>query len=297
MSTFRDWLINGTGQPPRISWTFSTDAPLAWLDYARESREVLAADNSGGIYLIDHRGKVIGLTRGPTPIRGLSWSDNGSGGVALIGQSKLHWFSRQLEFLDRYELSDTALAVAMDPQGDYVAVSLSTAQTQIFDGPRKPIHRFESLRPFVKLGFVTEWPGLIGVADYGLLSTRTFRGEVVWEDKLWNNAGDIAFTGRGDMVLVACFAHGILRYDEEGAQEGSFQVAGTPSRVACSYKPYRVAVSTLERHLYWMNTDGKLLWATEAPDDIVRIICDPLGKGLICGFQSGQIVRLDWESY
>jgi hypothetical protein len=57
---------------------------------------------------------------------------------------------------------------------------------------------------------------------------------------------------------------------------------------------YLFAVATVERQLYWMNADGKMLWAAEAPYDITRIACDPLGKGLVVGFESGHIVRLDW---
>ncbi len=181
------------------------------------------------------------------------------------------------------------------PRRVCVACSLVNGTTLVFDGPRKPLHRFESQRPFVKLLFLAERAGLIGVADYGLLSSRTFQGGVRWEEKLWSNAGDIAVTGNGEMLLVACFAHGITRYDDEGTQTGSYQVEGTAARVSCSYLPYRVAVATLERNLYWLNTEGKMLWAAEAPEDIVRVVCDPLGKGLVLGFESGRIVRLDWD--
>jgi len=296
MANPREWLINGNGQTPELSWSFSTDAPLAWMELARESGELLAADRSGGIYLLDRNGRVVAVTRGQVPVRGLAWSDNGAAGVALIGDSKLHWFSRQLEFRSQYELPDTALAVAVDPHGEYVAASLVSGTTLIFDGPRKPIHRFESQRPFVKLLFLSEIPGLIGVADYGLLSNRTFQGGIRWEEKLWASAGDIAASGNGDMVLVACFAHGITRYDSEGNQSGSYQVEGTAARVACSYLPYRIVVATMERQLYWLNVDGKMIWAAEAPEDIIRVVCDPLGKGLVVGFGSGRIVRLDWDT-
>ena len=295
MANPREWLINGSGQTPDLSWSFATDAPLVWLELARESGEVLAADKSGGIYLLDRGGRVIAVTRGQMPIRGLAWSDNGAAGVALIGNSRLHWFSRQLEFRSQYELPDTAVGVAVDPHGEYVAVSLVSATNLVFDGPRKPIHRFESQRPFVKLLFLPEVAGLVGVADYGLLSCRSFTGAVRWEEKLFTNAGDIAASGNGEMVLVACFAHGIARYDAEGNQAGSYQLEGTSARVACTYLPYRIAVATLERQLYWLNASGKMIWSGEAPEDISRVVCDPLGKGLICGFESGRIIRLDWD--
>ena len=295
MANPREWLINGSGQTPELAWSFATDAPLVWLELAKESGEVLAADKSGGIYLLDRNGRVIAVTRGQMPIRGLAWADNGAAGVALIGNSRLHWFSRQLEFRSQYELPDTAVAVAVDSHGEYVAVSLVSGTNLVFDGPRKPIHRFESQRPFAKLLFLPEVAGLVGVADYGLLSCRSFTGAVRWEEKLFSNAGDIAASGNGDMVLIACFAQGITRYDSEGNQSGTYQLEGTSARVACTYLPYRIAVATMERQLYWLNARGKMIWSGEAPEDITRLVCDPLGKGLVCGFESGRIVRLDWE--
>jgi hypothetical protein len=294
MANHLEWITQGSGRTPQLSWSFATDASLCSLELARESGEVLAADASGGIYLLDRNGQIASVTRGQTPIRGLAWSDNGSGGVALIGNSRLHWFSRQLEFRSQYDLEETALAVAIDSHGEYVAASLSTGMNLVFDGPRKPIFKFSSQRPFVRLCFVADNPGIIGIADYGLLSSRTFAGGIRWEEKLWSNAGDIAVSGSGEMILIACFSHGTVRYDDEGNQAGSYQVEGTPSRVSCSYLPYRIAVATVERQLYWMNSDGKMLWAAETPEDITRIACDPLGKGLVVGFESGQIVRLDW---
>jgi len=37
----------------------------------------------------------------------------------------------------------------------------------------------------------------------------------------------------------------------------------------------------------------------EAPrlsaDDVVRVVCDPFGYGVVCGFRSGRIVRLEWN--
>ena len=50
------WLQEGQGIPPTLRWAFSTEAPLVALDMGRESGEVLAADETGGLYRLDRRG-------------------------------------------------------------------------------------------------------------------------------------------------------------------------------------------------------------------------------------------------
>jgi len=290
----RNWSSGARGKSPETRWVGATDAPLVWLELSRETDEVLAADVSGGLYLLDPQGRIAALTRGPAPLRAIAWSDTGSGGVALVGERKLYWFDRQLEFQGSVELPEPTLAVAIDSHGDYAAVSLTNGANLIFDGPRKPIHSFETMRPLVNLDFVVEHPQLVGIADYGLLCCHSFQGEVEWQEKLWGNAGDVALTGSGEMILVASFTHGIQRYDDEGQNVGSYQVEGTVSRVCTSYLPKRIGAATLERHLYWIDVSGEMIWAAMMNDDISRLCCDPLGRGLVCGFQSGRILRLEW---
>jgi hypothetical protein len=291
----REWLSAGRGSPPQATWAFTADAPLVWLELARETGEVLAADVSGGIYLLDRRGKIGSLTRGPTPIRALAWSDPGNGGVALVGENRLYWFTRQLEFKGGVDLPEPSLGVALDAHGDYVAVSLANGMNLVFDGPRKPRYQFETLRPLTHLRFLATQPALIGMADYGLLCSHSLQGDPRWQQQLWTNAGDLAVTGGGEMVLMAGFSHGIQRFDDRGRNVGSYQVEGTVCRVASSFTPRRIAAATLERHLYWLDADGDRLWATSLPEDIGRLACDPLGEGLVCGLESGRLLRLDWH--
>jgi len=292
--TDAEWLQTSRGTRPEVAWSFTTDAPLACLGLARETGEVLAADESGGLYRLDRRGHATNLTRGPTPIRGLGWSDAGNGGVALVGPRKLFWFTRELKFEGSVDLPEDALCVAVDAHGDYAAASLADGTTLIFDGPRKPLHRFETPRPLVRVEFVVSTPAILGVADYGLLCRHEFNGEAEWQEKLWANVGDLAVSGSGRVILAACFMHGIQRFDEAGQSVGSYQLEGTVCRVSQTYVPLRIAAATLERHLYWLDSDGKLLWAAHGPDDVVRVACAPLGEGIVCGFQSGRILGLTW---
>src|SRR5258708_17253195 len=98
MSEGNDWLKEGEGRRPRLSWSLSTEAPLVGLRLARETGDVLAADASGGLYHIDRSGKLANITRGPSPIPAISWSDTGAGGIALVRDAELDWVNERLLF-------------------------------------------------------------------------------------------------------------------------------------------------------------------------------------------------------
>ena len=288
------WLAEGEGKRPRLSWSLSTEAPLVALQLARETGEVLAADAAGGLYHIDRAGKLANLVHGPSPIRAAAWSDTGTGGVALVGDEKLYWFNSRLLFQGSIEQAEPVTAIAIEAHGNYMAASLSSCTTAIYDANRKPVRRFRSLQPLVGLEFLVSRPALIGVAEYGLLCSYTFTGQEEWQQQLWANVGDLSVTGDGKTILLACFAHGIQCHDAEGRQVGSYQIGGTVSRVSTSFIPGRIAAATMEQHFYYIDSDGQVLFQASLPDTACRVICDPFGKGVIVGLSSGRIVRLDW---
>lgn len=289
-----DWLKRGEGRRPQPVWSFATEAPLAALQLARETGEVLAADEVGGLYHFDRRGKLINVTHGPSPVRALAWSDTGNGGLALIGEQKLYWFDRQLTSQGSIELDEPILAVACEAHGRYSAISLGSNANVIYDSNRKGVRRFMSTQPLAWLEFLIHTPALVAVAEYGLLCCHDFSGETVWQQQLFANVGDMALAGDGQTILLACFMHGIQCHNARGAQVGSYQVGGTVCKVSTSFDASRIAAATQERHFYYIDSDGDVIWQATLPDEVCRLVCDPLGNGVICGFQSGRILRIDW---
>lgn len=293
--TAPEWLTAGQGRPPRLSWAMSTEAPLLALQHARETGEILAADESGGLYLIDRHGRLVSLTRGQAALRALAWSDTGGGGAALVGENQLYWFNRQLKFQGAVELPSKGVSIAVEQHGRYAAVSLTDGNTLIFDCHLRLIRHFQTVQPLISLDFLIAEEGIVGVAEYGLLCSHSFEGDLLWQEKLWANVGDMSLTIDGKTILLACFSHGIQCHQANGVQAGSFQVGGTASRVSASYVPGKISIGTLERHLYRLDLDGNVEWDGALPEDIHRLLTDPLGTGVVCGFQTGRIVRLDWD--
>lgn len=289
-----DWHTQGEGRSPHLAWSFTTEAPLVALKWARETGEVLIADSVGGMYLLDAGGKLLNLTRGPSPIRALGFSDTGAGGIALVGDDKLYWFNRQLTFQGCLEHAEQASAIALEPYGQYAAVSLADGDLIVYDWYRKRVRKLQTPQPLVALEFVPARAELVGVAEYGLLWRAMFTGERLCQQQLWSNVGDLALSGNGETVLLACYSHGIQVHDESGEQVGSYQVGGTACRVVCSFSGKKLACATMERHFYFLDSGGQVEWQAILPDDVCRLVCDPFGTSVLCGFQSGRVVRLDW---
>lgn len=290
-----EWIYGGEGAAPRVGWTFATEAPLVALQLARETGEVLVADEAGSLYLLNRRGKLSGVSRGPSPIRAIVWGDTGSGGVALVGENTLYWFDRELKFDKKIELSDCVVNLSMDAHGQYVLANLESGANLVFDSPRKPIHRFDTLQTLIHASFLVREPAIIAVSAHGMLYKFDFRGNEEWNDNLLTGVGGLAVSGNGKSILLACFAQGIQRYSGKGTSVGSYQLGETVSRIAASYGPYRMLVATVESHIYWLDFNGRMLWAAQTPEEAIAVACDPLGYGAICGFGAGQLVRLNWK--
>ncbi|MFN0056288.1 MAG: PQQ-binding-like beta-propeller repeat protein [Planctomycetales bacterium] len=288
------WLKAGEGKRPQSAWSFSTDAPLVALRLARETGETLAADEAGNLYSLDRRGEVRHATRIPPPIRGLAWSDVGEGGLALCGDRRLLWFDRSLTPLGYIEESERILAIAGESHGLYAAVSLESSRVALYDSDRGLVRRFQTMQPLTTIEFLAHEPALVALGDYGLLCCHTFAGPAQWRQALYVHVSDLAVTGDGQTILLACFSHGIQCYDGQGTQLGSYQLGGTVTHVATSFIPGRIAAATQEGQLYALEATGQVLWRAPLPEELRRLVCDPLGNGLLCGFQSGRIEKLAW---
>ncbi len=289
-----DWIRSGRGLGPTAKWSCATEGPLTCFDLAAETGEVFAADEAGTLLRLDRAGRIAALTRLREPVRVLDWSDDGRTGVAVSGEATLHRLDRDFQSVWKLDLPEVCIAVAAAPFGTHFAVSLANGRNFVYSEHKRREAEFETIRPLSHLRLCTAVPVLIGAAEHDLLCCHTLAGEQLWDEKLWSNAGGIAVTGDGDLIYVAGYHHGIQTYDGEGQSVGAYVVEGTVNRVAVSYDPNRLVASTLEHHLYWLDAEGQLLWASTAPDEICGLHCDSSGEWAVCGFDSGRLLRLDW---
>jgi len=288
-----DWLRTGHGARPTQSWGFATDARLTDLRLARESGDVIAADESGGLYCLDRRGKVTALTRTANQIRLVTIADTGGCAAAILNDDTLAWFNPHLQLQWTRELPDDVISLAMTPHGTHVIASLTSGQNVIFDADKRKVTSFESLRPLRFVRWLTNKPAFVAAADYGFFARYSWQGEPEWNERLWSTVGDLAVTGDGQSIVLASLAHGLQVYDDEGSALGSFVLEGTAHLVSTTYLQKRIAAATLERQVVFLDADGDVKWLVQAPDDVTRLQTSAWGDWLIIGFASGRIVRLD----
>lgn len=290
------WLRDGQGRPPTLRWVFATEAPLVAMDLGRESGEVLAADETGGLYRISRRGELLTVSRGLRGVRAVAWSDTNAAGAVIAGDRKVFRLNGALEAEWSVGLPEAALGVAVTPFGRQTAISLANGGNLVLGEQSEQLSIFETIRPLKWIQFLATQPTLIGAAEYGQVCAHRVNGEKLWSEKCFTSLGEMCAAADGETILLAGLNQGLLSLDGDGETGDSFLVEGTVTRVSCSCDAEYIAAATLERQLYWLDSDGQLLWATEVDEEIVRVICDPLGEWLLVGFKSGHLLRLDWES-
>ncbi len=290
------WITRGHGITPSLRWSFLAEAPLICLDHARETGDIFVADASGSAYRLNRTGRLETLTRSLREIRGMAWCDTADAGAALIGPTCLARVNAQFETEWSIDFPCATTAVGIAPFGEIIAVSLDDGTTLLYNSEKKRIARFETMRPLCFLEFLATEASLVAAAETGLLCSRRIDGRKKFDEKLWSNVGDMSAAGDGSIIALAAFNHGVQTYKGDGTNLASYVFEGTVGRVSISFRGERTIAATLERHLYWIDSDGEMLWAATTPDDVCQVICDPLGEWLLCGLADGHVLRLDWDS-
>lgn len=288
------WTREGVGLAPQPAWSFSTEGRLTHLALGWESDEVIAADDSGGLYLFDPNGRLKQLTRGLSKITALAFADAGNCAAVGYDGQKLALLDASLSIAWTLPLYDKIVGLALDPFGRHLAVALANRDVRIYTTTRRRVGDVEVVRPLRFLRFSATEPRFVGAAEDGLLAAFTVGGKPLWDQRLFATCGDMAASGDLSQVSLAGFAHGVQRYDSDGTNRGTIVVEGTPARLATSYDGSRLAAATLERQFYWLDRSGDLRWAAAAPDDIVALRVDAAGRSVAVGFAEGRVVRLAW---
>jgi hypothetical protein len=289
---------------PANAWTVVTDSPLKGLSFAREAGTILAWDEGNQLYLLNIQGESLSSSRVPNKIEAGAVSDEGSL-IALLCEADdagLLLLSADFEIQSQRPAPSESTVVTIDPHGRFVAVGTRYNTLQLVNRYGKPAGRLETMEPLSHLGFVPGRPLLVGAAAFGMLVGIALEGtrsqgrldaEIVWQDRLMSNVGRLALNGDGGMILASCFTLGIQRFDLRGRNEGSYHLGGTVSHAVPDFPGRTIVASTLEGELAVMNSAGNVRWRTHLPRPVVALDVDPLGRFVIYGHATGEIVRLD----
>jgi hypothetical protein len=289
---------------PETAWTIVTEAPLKGLSFAREAGRLLAWDEGNQLYLLSAQGESLSISRLTERIAAGAISDEGSL-IALLEDAeepRVLLLSADLDIEIERPAPSEASFLTIDPHGRYVAIGSRVGAVTFVNRFGRAAGRLETIQPLAHLCFVADRPFLVGAAAFGTLvgaeivssrSAARLEPEVVWQDRLTSNVGRLAISGDGGMVLASCFTHGIQRFDLRGRNEGSYHLGGTVSHAVPDFPGRTIAAGTLEGELAIMNSAGNVRWRTRLPRPVIALEIDPLGRYVVHGHSTGEIVRLD----
>jgi hypothetical protein len=289
---------------PEVTWTIVTEAPLKGLALAREAGRILAWDEGNQLYLLSTQGESLSFSRVPQRITAAAISDEGSL-IALMGEGDdagLVLLSGDLNVEVERPAPTESSFLTLDPHGRYLAIGSRLGAVNFVNRMGRQAGRLETIQPVAHLCFLADRPFLVGAAAFGMLvgveihASRTssrLEPEIAWQDRLLSNVGRLTVSGDGGMILASCFTHGIQRFDLGGRNEGSYHLGGTVSHAVPDFPGRTIVAATLEGELAIMNSAGNVRWRSRLARPAIAMEIDPLGRYVIYGHSTGEIVRLD----
>ncbi len=290
---------------PTPAWTVVTDAPLKGMTLAREAGSVFAWDEADQLYRIDGRGQFQSVARAPGRIVSGAVSDDGSL-VALLGEGSRLWLmDGDFGLTHERATIPEPISIAVDPHGRYVALGSKINAVQFYSRHARLAGKFATRQPLSSIVFVPDRPFLVGIGAYGSIvgvellprgSNGSLDGATLWGEQLMSGVGRLATTGDGGMILLACFTHGVQRFDLEGRGEGAYHLGGSAGQAVPDYAGRSIAVSTLEGELAILSGAGNVRWRTTLNRPAIALDVDALGRYVVYGQATGEIVRLDLQA-
>ena len=290
---------------PTPAWTVVTDAPLKGMRLAREAGSVFAWDEADQLYRVDAGGEFQSVARAPGKILHGDVSDDGSL-VALVGEGSRLWLlDGDFELIHERPVIAEPLSIAVDPHGRYVAVGSKLNVVQFYTRHAKLAGKFGTKQPLSSMVFVPDRLFMVGIGAYGSIagialvprgSNGALDGSIVWNEALMSGVGRLSTTGDGQMILIACFTHGVQRFDIEGRAEGAYHLGGSAGHAVPDFAGRSIAVSTIEGELAILSGAGNVKWRTTLNRPAMALETDALGRYVVYGQATGEIVRLDLQS-
>jgi hypothetical protein len=280
-----------------------TDSPLKGMALAREAGTILAWDEGNQLYLFDAKGEALSYSRVPSRILTGTISDEG-GLIALLVEAEgteLLLLDADFSVQQQKPAPSEASFVTLDAHGWYVAVGTRHGVLHLLNRYARPVGRLETIETMAHFRFVADRAIAIAAASFGMMmgvALDAARGgrletEILWQERLMSNVGRLAVNGDGAMILASCYTLGIQRFDLRGRNEGSYHLGGTISHAVPDFPGRTIAAATLEAELAVMNSAGNVRWRTTLPRSVTALEMDPLGRFVLYGHATGEIVRLD----
>jgi hypothetical protein len=266
------------------------------LALLRETSWTLVWDDKHWLHLFNRSGALQGQVRPAEELVTACGADDGSSIAAAGGRGKVWWFAPDLTIRWEQTIGDKALAAAMDPFGQYLAVADARGRLHVFDRKGRPSFQLEVPRPLHHLAFVPAAPYLVGSSDFGLVACLEWPGRWAWRDGLVAHTGALTVNGTGDLIVLACFTEGLRRYSVKDRAQGRLPV-GEPCRLASvSFDGNLILAADLAHRLLLFDRTGQTLYIHPLAKPPVSLALSPLGDTAVVALAGGQVTALDLRS-
>jgi hypothetical protein len=275
----------------RPLWSHPLSARPRGLALAREKGWTLAWDESHWLHLLNQKGERQAQVHVPGVLAAACCADDGSASVAVGGRGEVWWLAPDLSTRWERSLPAPALACAVDPFGQYVAVSDARGGIHVLNRLGVAVCRIQSTRPLHHLAFVASGPVVLGAADYGLVACFDLAGRWLWRDGLVAHIGSLSLSGDGKQVALACFSEGILRYDSTGAKRGRLPGSDGSRLVSVSFDGRLLLVGGLTNRLQVVEASGKTVGARQMETSIAGLALAALGESAVVALSDGPVIK------
>jgi hypothetical protein len=284
------------GQPTlsfQSAWSQSLNASPRGLALVRERDWVLAWDRNHWLYLFDHTGHGQGQVRFAGTLVAACCADDGSAYAAVGSRGEICWLAPDLTTRWQQALSSPAVTVAMDPFGQYLAVSDDRGNVHLFNRLGQPLKSLQTARPLHHLAFVPAAPVLVGCADYGLVTSFDMTGTSRWRDGLVAHAGSLSVSGDGSRLLIACFSEGVQGYNLEGQKQPRMSVAESCRVASVAFTGRFILIACLSNRLLVLDGEGQTLASQLMEKPIAAAALSALGDYAAVAMTDGPVKRLN----
>jgi hypothetical protein len=277
----------------RQRWSVVLGARPRGLALAREAGWLLAWDEHHWLYLFNRRGERQAQARHPGVLVAAACADDGSAYAAVGDRGEVVWLAPDLSPRWERALPSPAVAVALDPFGQYVAAGDTQGRLYLFDYCGRPLAQSHNPRPLHHLAFVPAAPLLVGAADFGLVAGFDLTARCLWQDRPFVHIGSLAASGDGSRIVLACFTDGLRLYTRGGQKLGR-QTLPEPCQMACLAFDGRLSLAaSIGHNLFLLDRDGKTLGKLALEQPLAALALGPLGETGVAALADGTLLGLD----
>lgn len=276
-------------------WVQPLATDLRGLALARETNGIVLWSKSHWLYLLNQSGQCQAQVQMPGVVAACC-ADDGSAYAAVGAKGEVWWLAPDLTVRWQGTVLHRAVTAALDPFGQYLAVSDARGNLHLFDRSGRPLFQAPNPRPLHHLVFVPAAPFLVGSADYGLVACFDLTGRYVWRDGLVAHVGALTVSGDGEQILLACYTEGLQRYGLTGRNQGRVAVGDPCYLASLSFEGSLTLVAGLSSRLLLLDRNLQPLCTHALDKPAVAVGLSPLGNKAVAALPDGRVLGLEVQA-